>query len=686
MMTVIGSMTIILLIYVTDSLILAREQAREADKVVTLAHASRSLLKTILPLRLERGSVLALGSAEPASSEILAVIARARREADENAQASDMLLRRLDDPAVAATLDRMSAARNALTALRSNVDVALRLPKPQRDPATETAVMTAFQESLDALTATMNAVDRSIPHTDTVLQRYLVLKRAAWKTRIASGNVALRTQGSLMAGTSWTLPETVAGAEERAALQLAWADTVAAASDTSERVRSAFLKAKAENFDGEAAAIASTVFDGLSQQKPVSVSPDVVRQRNYVNQKSIVDLSYAALDEMVMRAEALAAAAQGTLMRNAAALLATIVLVGLGLVALSSGVLRPIQTITATMRALAVGDASVTVPARDYRNEIGAMAQTVQVFKENLIRSRELEAEATQARQAVEAQRVAGRHQMADGFEKAVGGIIAQVSTAAARLQVTAQALSALADRTTSQSGTVAAAAEQAASNVSTVAAAAEQLGTSVQEIGRQVQGSAELAKSAASEADQTGTLVQALSGDVARIGDVVGLISTIAGQTNLLALNATIEAARAGVAGRGFAVVASEVKALAEQTARATQEIANQVARVQDSTGEAVSAIGIFTGRIREIDGVATSLAAAVEEQGAATQEIVRNVGQAAVGTSEVTSNVLGVADAAQEAGKAANDVLNAASDLARQSDHLAAEVESFLATVRAA
>ncbi|MCJ2057717.1 methyl-accepting chemotaxis protein [Methylobacterium sp. J-048] len=347
---------------------------------------------------------------------------------------------------------------------------------------------------------------------------------------------------------------------------------------------------------------------------------------------------------------------------------------------------RPIQRMTQVMSRLAGGDTGVTVPARNRRDEIGAMAAAVEVFKDNLIRTRALEAETAQARAAAEEQRKAGMRQMADSFEQAVGGIIGMVSSSATELQATAGAMSAMAGETSAQSGAVAAAAEEAASNVNTVAAAAEELGSSVQEIGRQMDSSAKLAQGAVDEAGQTSTLVHELSSAVARIGDVVGLISSIAGQTNLLVLNATIEAARAGEAGRGFAVVASEVKALAEQTAKATEEIAGQIARVQASTGQAVTAIGSITARIQEISTVATSIAAAVEEQGAATQEIVRNVGQAAQGTGEVTSNISGVADAAEETGKSASQVLDAASELSRQSEHLTAEVSRFLDTVRAA
>ncbi len=350
------------------------------------------------------------------------------------------------------------------------------------------------------------------------------------------------------------------------------------------------------------------------------------------------------------------------------------------------GISRGIGSVVSPMQSLAGGDLAVTIPHQGAGTEIGQIADAVQVFKDGLIRMRALEEETVQARLAAEEQRKLGMRQMADGFEAAVGGIIGMVSSSATELQATAQQMTATAAGTASQSTTVAAAAEEASSNVNTVAAAAEELGSSVQEIGRQVQGSAGLAQAAVGEAAQTAQLVQVLKATSTRIGEMVGLISGIAGQTNLLALNATIEAARAGAAGKGFAVVATEVKALAEQTARATQEIASQIGEIQGVTDQAVSAISGIAHRIREIDTVATSIAAAVEQQGAATQEIVRNVSQAAIGTSEVTGTIAGVAQASEETGVAASQVLSAASELSRQSEHLGAEVERFLATVRAA
>ncbi|GJE19034.1 methyl-accepting chemotaxis protein [Methylobacterium marchantiae] len=375
------------------------------------------------------------------------------------------------------------------------------------------------------------------------------------------------------------------------------------------------------------------------------------------------------------------------------AVISTIVLVAIAAllaagaaILLALSVSRPLRRMASAMGLLAQGDTDIEVPGVDRADEVGAMAKSVIVFKNNIVRTRILEAETEVARAGAEAQRRAVMIDMANQFEAAVGGIVTQVSAAATELQATAGSMSATATMTAQSSTNAATAADTASSNVTTVASAAEELGSSVQEIGRQMQGSASLSQRAVGEAAETANLVRDLSESTTRIGDVVSLISTIAGQTNLLALNATIEAARAGEAGRGFAVVASEVKALASQTAKATEEITGQIARIQASTDLAVTAIAGITQRIREIDDVSASIAAAVEEQGAATQEIVRNVSEASAGTNEVTHNVNAVAAAAEKTGAASAQVFASASELSQQFNTLDIAMSRFIATIRAA
>jgi methyl-accepting chemotaxis protein len=271
-------------------------------------------------------------------------------------------------------------------------------------------------------------------------------------------------------------------------------------------------------------------------------------------------------------------------------------------------------------------------------------------------------------------------------FEAKAGVVVEQVATAAAQLQTTARSMSGIAGDATQQATSVAAAAEEASVNVQTVAAAAEQLASSINEISRQVAQSAKVAGKAREDARRTDEVVQALAEGAQKIGEVVGLISNIAGQTNLLALNATIEAARAGDAGKGFAVVASEVKSLATQTAKATEDIAHQIAQIQTATKGAVDSIRGIGSTIGEISEIAAAIAAAVEEQGSATQEIARNVQQAAAGTQEVSSNIVGVNHSAMNTGAAAEQVLREAAAVAQQADHLNREVHTVLGKLRAA
>ncbi|MGY4161706.1 methyl-accepting chemotaxis protein [Bradyrhizobium sp. USDA 4461] len=364
------------------------------------------------------------------------------------------------------------------------------------------------------------------------------------------------------------------------------------------------------------------------------------------------------------------------------------VLIGLlfGFVVGQYGVAKPIRAVVELLQQLANGHYDIPVHGTDRRDEVGDVAKAALVFKDNGLAKVRMEREQKDMEARAAAQRRTDMLELADGFERAVGEIVETVASASNELEASATTLTSTAERSQSLATTVASASEEASTNVQSVASATEELSSSVNEISRQVQESARMAGDAVSQARATNDRVGELSKAAARIGDVVELINTIAGQTNLLALNATIEAARAGEAGRGFAVVASEVKALAEQTAKATGEIGQQIAGIQAATEDSVNAIRAIGSTIERLSEISSTIAAAVEEQGAATQEISRNVQQAAQGTQQVSANITDVQHGANETGSASSQVLAAAQSLSGDSSRLKLEVGKFLNAVRAA
>jgi methyl-accepting chemotaxis protein len=349
------------------------------------------------------------------------------------------------------------------------------------------------------------------------------------------------------------------------------------------------------------------------------------------------------------------------------------------------GITRPIGRLVACMKVIADGKYDVEVPGAGRTDEVGVMAGAVEVFRKNGEEVERARAERDEQRRRGEAERKAEMHKLADTFQAAVGNIVDTVSSASTELEAAAGTLTKTAETTQDLAGVVASASEEASANVQSVASATEQLTGSVGEISRQVQESSRIAEEAVRQAGKTDARITALSQAASRIGDVVKLITAIAEQTNLLALNATIEAARAGEAGKGFAVVAQEVKALAAQTAKATDEIGTQITSMQAATQDSVAAIKEIGGTIARIAEIAGTIAAAAEQQAASTQEIARNVQQAAQGTQQVASNITDVNRGASETGSASAQVLSSAQSLSTESNHLKMEVEKFLATVRA-
>ncbi|MGP0092211.1 MAG: methyl-accepting chemotaxis protein [Xanthobacteraceae bacterium] len=385
------------------------------------------------------------------------------------------------------------------------------------------------------------------------------------------------------------------------------------------------------------------------------------------------------------RDDAAAAMTQASRVGFGVGLLVMLVLIGATVFSIFN-IARPISKIGEVLLDLANGNKAVDIPFAERGDEVGDNARAAKTFKDNLLRIEKMEAEQREAETRAAAQRRADMLKLADQFQAAVGEIVGTVASASTELEAAATTLTHTADNTQRLSTTVAAASEEASTNVQSVASASEELASSVNEIARQVQESSRIAGQAVTQAKETDTRINQLSTASTRIGDAVKIITAIAEQTNLLALNATIEAARAGDAGKGFAVVASEVKALASQTAKATEEIGAQINGIQTATQESVGAIKEIGATIGRISEIAAAIAAAVEEQGAATQEISRNVQQAALGTTQVASNIVDVNKGAGETGAASSQVLSSAQALSAEGNKLKVEVDKFLQTVRAA
>ncbi len=607
----LGVLGIIVFIYAGIDLAGALKRQAASERVLTLAQASRTALKTLLGTRLERGSLnIALSGEGPADAAITGNIANYRKtvEAGYGALVASIEAAGIAKPI--STLPALKQAHDAMVALQSRLDADAGRPKSARDPQSHGASQTTYQNFLNALTATTDAVDASILNADKGVDRYLAVKRAAWAARAQYGAALVRLETVVAANRGFTPVEAGLAFEERGKTASFWSvlQDAVNADDMAPSVREAFNKANTAAFTGRS---------GKTPRPPTTRWPPASRcpsPRKTFRCKHAEGRAGGGGGQCRARPTGTEGGGRGLGIPRRLLPVARLSH-RLGAHRRRRPCLHPPARDAADpeaqrhMRSLADGDTEAEVGSLDRGDEIGEMARAVQFFKENLQRNKELEEDAKRiAREAEEARR-AGMLKLADDLERSVGAIVAAVSSSATQMEATAQAMSYSASTTLSQSTSVSSAATQASANVAAVAGATEELGSSVSEIGRQVEHSVNKAQSAVTEAEKRQRRHHGAQSGGARISTIVDLISQIAGQTNLLALNATIEAARAGDAGKGFAVVASEVKGLAEQTSKATTEIAQQVASIQGTTNQAVAAIDHVMNTIRDINTAARQI-----------------------------------------------------------------------------
>lgn len=636
----------------------------------------------------ERGVTnAALANWNPADDTVIAAIAERRRTAD-TAFATALADIEADEP-FAGRDARLSAVREAhakLVALRSGVDADLKQMKPGRSvEVAKTWVATAtalIMESQD-----LRIAAQYLPQTITT-RIFLAqdVKHAVWTMSEYAGRERAIVGGLVVAGSAMTPEVQQRLSELRGRVMQAWSgvDAYLAKEVAAPEIRAAAEQVKSAFF-GRFQAVREKVY-AAGEKGPVYPidGPTWIKEAT-AGIDSLLGLERAASDASMRLAQQSKSDSWGSLMVQGSVLVAATLLTALAFWIVLRRVVRPIRWLTAGMRDLAAGNLDVVLPGGGH-DEIGDMSQAVEVFRENAREVRRLEAEQKRSAELAEAEKRRAMTELADAFEASVNEVVGAVAQAAEELQATAGSMSATAEEANAQAVAVASAAGQASSNVQTVATASEELAASISEIGRQAGESRRIATDAAEKAETTNRQVEGLVEAARRIGDVIAMIQGIAAQTNLLALNATIEAARAGESGKGFAVVAGEVKSLANQVAKATDEISEQIASIQLATGEAAGSIQSIAKTIAEVNESAASIAAAVEQQNAATTEISRNVQEAATGTEAVSQNTEGLSAAARDTGAAAAQVLQASGGLARDAQRLTGEVQGFIERIRSA
>ncbi|SUE43170.1 methyl-accepting chemotaxis protein [Roseomonas gilardii] len=653
-----------------------------AIQVAELSRADAAVFRALNEARVERSTILAaMIRPGQADAEARRRIAERRASGEEALGAALASLAQAEG--TAGLIEALRQNRDSMATLRARFDASL--SQEVRDTA---AIQEATRTTLaytEALGRADSQIAAMIREASPELGQVMTLKQAIWSARLAAGQIGGLNETLLAAGRAPTPQEAGDIAEWHGRVRGAWDQVldIAAQPGTPEAVRQA-LQPLREAFPDGFLARQREVDGNLAAGRP-AMPLATFQQRSGDDVTAVSGVALVALRELVARAEARAGEAGVTLAVSITLLLLTLAVTLGGLLLVLRRVITPIGAMTGTMQRLSAGELEVEIPGLGRQDEIGRMAGALEVFRESMVTARRLQEERAAAHRA-EQRRAEMLGQVVRGFEGQVGEMVGMLSAASTELEATAKGMSATARGTNEQAARVSVAAGDASQGVQTVAAAAEELSASIQEISRQVMQASAVTSRAVEGARRTDETMRALAESSGRIGDVVRLIADIAGQTNLLALNATIEAARAGDAGKGFAVVASEVKNLASQTARATEEIGQQIAQVQAATQGAVGAIEEITRTIGEVSEATVTIAAAVEEQTAATAEIARTVQQTAHSTEVVTVSIGSVSQSAQTTGQSAGEVLTAAGELSQQSERLRQQVLDFVEKVRAA
>jgi len=669
------------LVFDTVSLVSQRSAAERSSDI---AEAGQTLFGALQGYRVQRGPGRIALAAPPPAPGILAEINKADQGAAP-ALAKFLSTCKAIDCLPASDLSAIGAARDAVVALRPQVERDLGLPLDQRSDAISDRWNKNTTALIDLLEKSSNRLSSDIRMVDPVIALLVEIKNAGWEVRNYAG-LARNIYGDVQQAGTLSPAMAAKLTDHEARIDSAWTrllDLVALPAVPASVAES--VKTARANYTGTYQPMVAAIRTSVTAGKPAPVPMDQMMASSTETLGLLMHMPDSALAACVTYAEQRSAAATRRLLAELF-IFALAIAVGLGgILVIRRRIVLPIDGIVAAMRRVAGGQLDADVPYAERRDEIGELAAALAVFKANAVEKDRLAALEKQEQEA-RARRQTAIEAAIGEFETASSALLGAFAQAATRMTGTSESMSATAEQTRSQAQAVVSASDMTSANVQTVAGATEELSASIGEISRQVAQSAEIAGRAVEEARRTDDTVHGLSDAAAKIGEVVQMIQDIASQTNLLALNATIEAARAGDAGKGFAVVAGEVKTLASQTARATGDIASQIAAIQSVAQQSVDAIRGIGRTIGEISGIATAIASAVEEQGAATRDIAQNVQQASLSVNEVTSTMGGVSRAAEQTGAAANEVMQASAEITRQAGDLRGQVTSFLGRIRAA